>query len=58
MIVSSTRRIFIAENNMEDFKMPYTQYGKTDREVTERKYQQLENYSINFIKRNTIIFFR
>jgi len=38
-------------NNMEDFKMPYRLYGKTDLEIMVRKYQKLSNNSHGLIVR-------
>lgn len=33
----------IEENDLEDFKMPYRIYGKTDRELLLARYRALEN---------------
>lgn len=40
-----------SENDLEDFKMPYRLYSKTDYEVMKRKYQELNKYSYGYIVR-------
>lgn len=39
------------ENDMDDFKMPYKMYGKTDLEVMTMKYKKLSNNSHGLIVR-------
>lgn len=39
------------ENNMDDFKMPYGLYGKTDLEIMMMKYKKLTNNSHGLIVR-------
>ncbi len=38
-------------NNMDDFKMPYSLYGKTDEEIMIMKYKKLSNNSRGLIVR-------
>lgn len=39
------------ENNLEDFKLPYTLQSKTDIEVMQRRYQQLTKSTYGCIVR-------
>lgn len=39
------------QNDLRDFKMPYRLYGRTDLEITKRKYQELSNFSYGLIVR-------
>lgn len=39
------------ENNLEDFKLPYTLQSKTDLEVMQRRYQELTKSTYGYIVR-------
>lgn len=53
MLVSPYKGEQTYTNHLDDFKMPYRYYGKTDYEVMKHRYLKLNNNSYGYIRRFT-----